>query len=64
MKTTEQVKADFRKNGITIDAWAKKHGFKPQAVSIVSSGKTKNYYGTAHKIAVRLGLKDEDISSI
>lgn len=58
MKTTSQVRADFRKTGITIREWSKKHGFKPQAVSIVMAGKAKCYYGNAHKIAVLLGIKD------
>jgi gp16 family phage-associated protein len=64
MKTSDQVKAEFRKKGVTIDEWAKKHGFKTQAVYIVIAGKAKCYYGNAHKIAVALGLKDSDLTGI
>lgn len=64
MKTPDQVKADFRKAGITINEWSKKHGFKPQAVSLVIGGKVKCYYGNAHKIAVLLGLKDGNVTGI
>lgn len=64
MKTSEQVRADFRQNGVTVNAWAKKHGFRPQAVSLVINGKLKCYYGNAHKIAVLLGLKAGDVTEI
>ena len=61
MKTASQVKGDFQKDGVTVTAWAKKHGFRPQAVSLVIHGKAKCYYGNAHKIAVLLGLKKGNI---
>ncbi|MBS4015404.1 MAG: DNA-binding protein [Candidatus Latescibacteria bacterium] len=64
MKTAEQVKDEFRRKGVTISGWAKKHGFRPAAVQLVIDGKAKCYYGNAHKIAVLLGMKDGEIAEV
>lgn len=61
MKTSEEVKAEFRRNGITINAWARANGFTKLAVHRVISGESKCYRGKSHKIAVLLGLKDGEI---
>jgi gp16 family phage-associated protein len=58
MKNAKQVREDLRKKGITIREWSEINGFNPNAVSVVLLGKNKGHYGTAHKIAVMLGLKE------
>jgi gp16 family phage-associated protein len=53
----EAFKAWLRSQGITIDAWARDHGFPPRAVYRVLSGVDKANHGRAHEIAVAAGLK-------
>lgn len=55
--TAEQVKARFRQQGITATRWAKENGYSREAVYRVLNGQTKGFYGNAHEIAVKLGLK-------
>jgi gp16 family phage-associated protein len=57
VKTPEQVKAEFARQGITTTGWARDHGFPPREVILVLNGYYKCNYGRAHKIAVALGLK-------
>lgn len=55
--TPDQIKRRLRDEGVTISAWAKKHNFPRQEVYRVLNGQSKAYYGQAHRIAVKLGLK-------
>ena len=55
--TPEQIKKNFRQQGITITQWAKENGYTRHAVYRVLNGFDKAYYGNAHEIAVKLGLK-------
>lgn len=64
MKTTEQVKTEFRQKGITITGWARANGFSKLAVHRVLNGKSKCYRGKSHKIAVLLGLKNGEIVEV
>jgi len=57
LKTTAQVMDDFEKRGLSIAAWAREHGFKPDRVYQVLSGKHKPLRGESHRIAVTLHLK-------
>lgn len=57
--TPEQIRKDFRARGETFSQWARKHGYKPQAVSRLLNGYERGNYGTAHEIAVKLGLKPQ-----
>ncbi|MFP5473083.1 MAG: DNA-binding protein [Gammaproteobacteria bacterium] len=57
IKTPEQVKAEFNRQGISIGSWAKANGFKREDVYAVLNGANKAKYGRAHAIAVALGLK-------
>ena len=57
LRTPTQVKADFKAKGVAVADWAKEHGFEPIAVYQVLNGFTKATRGTAHKIAVALGMK-------
>lgn len=57
MKTPDQLRAEFKARGITFREWALENGFRPAQVYRVTAGVDKGYYGDAHKIAVKLGLK-------
>lgn len=58
LRTAEEVKEDFQRRGITITQWARDNGFWPAQVHQLLIGKSKGRYGDAHRIAVRLGMKD------
>ena len=55
--TGEQVKKKLKKDGQTISAWARSHGYSPQEVIRVVNGFSKANYGKGHDIAVKLGMK-------
>lgn len=55
-KTPQQVKAEFRKRGITVTQWAKESGFSRLAVSQVLNGFAKGCHGNSYRIAVALGI--------
>lgn len=63
IKTIEEVRDDFRRKGLTIRAWAAKHGVSERTTYAVISGENKGNYGKAHEIAVLLGLKDGEINA-
>lgn len=58
--TPEQVKALFKRKGITFTQWAKEHGYKRYEVYRVLNGQAKANYGKCHEIAVKLGLKTSE----
>ena len=60
IKTPDQVRAEFKAAGITLGQWAHNNGYRPAQVYRVISGVDKGYYGDAHEIAVKLGLKAKD----
>lgn len=53
----EQVRERLRARGETLASWARKHGYRYQAVCRVMGGQAKGYFGLSHEIAVALGLK-------
>lgn len=55
--TGEQAKARIRAQGITTTEWAIKHGYNRREVYRVLNGQLKANFGTAHQIAVDLGMK-------
>ena len=59
MSTTDQVRERFRREGSSLKQWARENGFKPDAVYRVMAGINKGYYGRAHVIATKLGLKPD-----
>lgn len=59
MSTPDQVRERFRREGKTLSQWARDNGYHPQKVYRVMAGIDKGYYGAAHDIAVKLGLKPE-----
>jgi len=56
-KTADQVRRDFRHNGIKIKDFAVQKGFKPIQVYRVLNGTIKAVRGKGHEIAVALGMK-------
>lgn len=58
LRTSQDVKDEWLKNGLTQADWARKHGFDRATVSQVMSGKNGASRGVGHKIAVMLGIKD------
>lgn len=55
--TGEQVKAEFRKRGITLSSWAEQNKFPYPIVSGVVRGTLKGNFGVAHDVAVALKMK-------
>ncbi|BAN51428.1 MULTISPECIES: DNA-binding protein [Pseudomonadaceae] len=64
LRTPQQVLADFEHRGITISGWARSHGFSRDVVRSVLYGRVKGLYGSGHKVAVLLGLKDGVIDEL
>jgi gp16 family phage-associated protein len=61
VRTPQQVRAEFRRNGMSIFQWAKKNGFPSASVYQVLSGRNAASLGVGHKIAVLLGIKEGEI---
>ncbi len=57
MSTPQQVRERMRRDGKTLKQWALENGYRPNNVYRVMGGIDKGYYGQAHEIAMRLGLK-------
>jgi len=55
--TPEQVRQRHRRTGKPLSQWAKENGYRPDQVYRVMAGIDKGYYGMAHEIAIKLGLK-------
>lgn len=61
LRTPDEVRAEFKRKGISIAAWAAANGFSSQMVFEVLGGRKKCSRGQSHKIAVLLGLKAGEI---
>jgi gp16 family phage-associated protein len=61
IRTREEVRAEFLRNGISIAQWATANNFNTNLVGEVLSGRKKGVRGQAHKIAVKLGIKEGPI---
>ena len=55
----QAVKNWFGANGLSVSDWAAQRGYKRDQVYAVLNGRTTGRRGTAHAIAVDLGLKAE-----
>jgi gp16 family phage-associated protein len=60
-RTAQQVRAEFKRKGISIGSWADEHNLSRASVNQVLTGRNAATVGTGHKIAVMLGLKDGEI---
>jgi gp16 family phage-associated protein len=65
VKTAKQVKAAFARKGVSVRSWAIANKFCPSLVCEILNEKKgrKCLRGESHKIAVRLGLKQGEISN-
>ena len=57
LKTADEVRADLRRRGLGVTAWAREHGVQARTVYDVLDGKCKGTRGEAHRVAVLLGMK-------
>jgi len=58
-KTAEQIKLEFQRKGLTFSDWAKENNFSTELVYRVLKMNKLPIRGESHKIAVKLGIKDE-----
>lgn len=57
LKTPNEVRAEFRRMGVTVKAWALANGFTPAVVHQALKGSRPCVRGELHRAAVLLGLK-------
>ncbi|GAC1371857.1 MAG: hypothetical protein NVS3B3_01690 [Aquirhabdus sp.] len=55
--TKDQIRTQWRAEGMTARQWATNHGYKYTDVIRVMNGIHKAQYGIGHHIAVALGMK-------
>lgn len=58
LRTSDEARAEFQRQGISISKWATANGFSTNLVFEVLAGRKKCSRGQAHNIAVKLGIKD------
>lgn len=58
-KSLDEVKAEFKRRGVTVREWARQRCLSEKTVYAVLRGDNKGNYGQAHQVAVLLGLKHE-----
>ena len=62
-KPGERIRAEFKRQGISVAAWAKKHNLNPQLVHrVLDAGNGTR--GESHRAAVLLGLKQGAIGNL
>jgi len=62
-KTVEEVREEFDRKGDSISHWAVENGFSPSLVYRVLRGTDIPKRGKSHDIAVKLGLKQGEVST-
>jgi gp16 family phage-associated protein len=62
-RTPAEVRDEFKRKGLSVTAWALSHGYSPNLVHEVLSGRRKPTRGQTHRIAVMLGIKSGEIVS-
>lgn len=58
LRTAQEAREDLVRRGKGFAEWARENGFDASAVRQMLSGRGKGLRGEAHRIAVRLGMKD------
>lgn len=58
MRTSQEVRNELQKRGLSIAEWARQNGFSPELVHQVLNSNRIPIRGKSHQIAVKLGLKD------
>lgn len=56
-RSPDQVREEFRRQGVTFATWAKENNFSASAVYQVLSGQRKCLRGQSFEIARRLGIR-------
>ncbi|EPF5847675.1 DNA-binding protein, partial [Acinetobacter baumannii] len=57
-RTSQEVRSELQKRGLSIADWARQNGFTPELVHQVLNSNKIPVRGKSHQIAVKLGLKD------
>lgn len=60
LRTPEQVRNRFERNGISIADWARSKGFNLVLTRMVAAGQRRCVRGQSHQIALALGMKRDD----
>lgn len=60
-KTPDEVRAEFKRKGISISQWATANGISVLIVYQLLSGRRKGDRGESHRAAILLGLKEGEI---
>jgi len=58
MRTSQEVRSELQKRGLSVADWARQNGFTPELVHQVLNSNKIPVRGKSHQIAVKLGLKD------
>ena len=53
----QEARERFIFHGVSVNAWAVRHGFSPQTVYAILNGRCFATRGEAHRVAVALGIK-------
>jgi gp16 family phage-associated protein len=61
IRSSDDVRAEFKRKGISISEWAIANGYPPNLVYEVLADRRNPTRGKTHRIAVQLGLKDGEI---
>ena len=61
LRTPDEARAELQRKGISISKWATPNGFSINLVFDVLAGRKKGVRGEAHKVAVKLGLKEGEV---
>lgn len=59
IKSIKQVRDDFIKSGISIAEWVRDNNFSPDLVYRILKNNKVPRRGESHKIAVKLGIKEQ-----
>lgn len=58
LAAVQEIKRQFEARGVNVAEWARERGLEPQHVYDVLNGRAVGRRGSAHEIAVLLGLKE------
>ncbi len=61
--TVEDVRAEFRRRGISVSEWARRRGVSAQLTYQILAGRKVGMRGQSHEISVLLGLKPGVVGS-
>ena len=61
IKSIRQVREEFSASGISIASWARDNHFSPDLVYRILKNNRIPQRGESHKIAVKLGIKEQKL---